>query len=61
MYGSTSTRSTFTVEDTGDLNFVCSPNWVDIWQGQLNDIGAKNWCSTTFGKRTSDVTFYVTI
>lgn len=56
MY-SGSTRSSFTVEDTGDYAFRFTDSWIDVWQG--SGTAANNWCKNTFGTRRSDITFYV--
>lgn len=60
MYPGSSTRSTFTVEDTGDYGFRLTDSWVDVWQGNGPTGGTiNNWCKNTFGTKRSDITFYV--
>jgi hypothetical protein len=58
MYPGNTSRSIFTVEDTGDYNFDLSPWFIDVWQGTDNVGGPIwTWCVDVFEIKTADITF----
>lgn len=60
MYPGNTTRSIFTVEDTGDYDFVHSRSFIDVWQGTDYPGGTIwKWCINTFGTKNADITFFV--
>lgn len=62
MYPGTTTRSIFTVEDTGDYQFNHSQFFVDVWQGtDYNGGPIDTWCEDEFEIRYLDIKFYHTL